>query len=1583
MSAFSDVERASCRILADDGTTAGTGFFFLPDGRLLTCHHVVYPHRRLRVLVPWEDEPRPARYVEEYSDPASDVAVLAVDDPPAWVQLGALREGSAALGVGFRPTELSTEPLGHTFSGSLASGQELRLTPDAEARETIERLTQRSAWNVLPPDFRVGRVANFVGSIGLQQGISGGPVYDPELRRVVGMFRAVEGAELAYVIHIDDVLSGAPELLERNRAEVADGPLDALARDFGIGLIGEGARPASPRTRRYFSELLAGATRTGGRADELRRLAEHVENGVRPYLFVTGPAGFGKTALLARWIVELDARGHPLVFHFISRDEPGVSVLQSLSEQLLAVHGLGGQLPQQERDLRLLYADLLTLPAPTERGVMVVLDGLDEAVGSCDMRPDLFPRELPPATRLVFSAREIAGTAWPAQVGLELREDEIIELGRLERDEIADAVAQAGNVPASAAEAATALIADVSEGDPFYVHDLIVELAAAHGDVVGLRDVPQTHSEYLRRWWQRGVEECGEQQFTDLMGTLAIANGSLARDELISIAPDDSLRGTNIDFLLDRARSYLSGDARRGYWLSHSRIRDFVQALLDDEAEVYQRRVADYCLGPVRGDYALLNAAQHVDEVYGPERLAELLDATWIQASWTRFGSYGPLVDDFTTAVRSAVQRNAPDPAAVAALSVARQTARELMRELPTSLLVAWVRLGEVERVISIARTLPAERGHAAEQLVAIACELLRDELGDSTRLTAAAETLSAAVGMLPLIRASATQRERFEAVCDVLVLGRLPADATGRLLEQVQRAAEAVVDPATRAYVHGAVAAAAGALGGDAEPSVRHGLAALDAIDYAPDRLTAQARLLPALNALDPDEAARLVDALLRDNGLFEASSLGASPATALARALRSLGRTEPLDALGARCLAQPALDGSATGSVAVGLIEAGSDESAGELLDGAAPRAVEEPVEVARMLLDVLEHVPAPPDPRWRMMLEPVVATIDAQRFPPPFIPKAIAADAIDVALQLLDRFPPDGSNIDEALAAVDRLKAPRGAQVSAVLDRLGGLIVDDDDAADRWAALGSTLLRDDVAAGSQLIERATRRSLGELPEGDTDNLLTLAAAGCHEEGRFADAVGLLTRTKWISSAASALRILIEEAIATDSPSTADYAAALTELVRTGAGRPLYHQALRQATQAAAVLAETHAEIALTLCEQVRRGWLYGVGGRDFMFEDGVATLAAARASIDGDSTLFFDLLDRAEQEPADGRAVKTLEAVLDAAPRAAASLGHEALATIDERASAAAARLGPEVARGTVDRGLALVRALVDPDGAAEMLQRQIEQLRETIRSGAKPASPELLAFMKMVGDIMGEPGSAAFQEVAEVRVIAIAVVRLGEHAADHAERLLHELCECVTQIKTRLDVVNALTEIVSACSEAPEPLRPRLSAIMADAVNRALETDGEAGVAATVKAFEVLLKLGEPDIIRELLYPLFTNDEDKRFVEGRIATIERKRTRRFVDRMCTELVSDPDLLDPLDLSQPDTVARDLCRSLAEDGNWPRRELLDGACCLLALATFRTAGADSIEAIVDAIAEYDRRYVDAASALALSVDGRSVTR
>ena len=104
------------------------------------------------------------------------------------MQLAKARAGVAGIGWGFRPTEQGAEPEGHPFDGRIGSAQMLRFatTPGGHAPAA-------SAADVPRTEVREGIVHVFSGASGMEQGISGGPIYDPELRAVVGIFRAVEG----------------------------------------------------------------------------------------------------------------------------------------------------------------------------------------------------------------------------------------------------------------------------------------------------------------------------------------------------------------------------------------------------------------------------------------------------------------------------------------------------------------------------------------------------------------------------------------------------------------------------------------------------------------------------------------------------------------------------------------------------------------------------------------------------------------------------------------------------------------------------------------------------------------------------------------------------------------------------------------------------------------------------------------------------------------------------------------------------------------------------------------------------------------------------------------------------------------------------------------------------------------------------------------------------------------------------------------------------------------------------------------------------------------------------------------------
>ena len=60
-----------------------------------------------------------------------------------------------------------------------------------------------------------------------------------------------------------------------------------------------------------------------------------------------------------------------------------------------------------------MIADYLAQPLPDGRRLLVILDGLDEAAG-WEAGPDLFPFNLPAATRVAVSARYVAGDRDPS-----------------------------------------------------------------------------------------------------------------------------------------------------------------------------------------------------------------------------------------------------------------------------------------------------------------------------------------------------------------------------------------------------------------------------------------------------------------------------------------------------------------------------------------------------------------------------------------------------------------------------------------------------------------------------------------------------------------------------------------------------------------------------------------------------------------------------------------------------------------------------------------------------------------------------------------------------------------------------------------------------------------------------------------------------------------------------------------------------------------------------------------------------------------------------------------------------------------
>jgi hypothetical protein len=268
---------------------------------------------------------------------------------------------------------------------------------------------------------------------------------------------------------------------------------------------------------------------------------------------------------------------------------------------------------------------------------------------------------------------------------------------------------------------------------------------------------------------------------------------------------------------------YLVGSDSGGYRLGHTRIVEFVAPELFDVLPTYRSRIAEYCsrwraeeLDDHARRYILLHAAHHLADAASYDALFALLDADWMVAKWRSFGSYARLIDDLNVAADLALRRQPCDLARVAAMAVARGTARTIMAEFPAAVMIALVRLGNAAGVMEMMR---AERDiesqtRQVESLLQIAGAMLRadsapsDDFVDTDRVEFALQLLLGALG-------TALENTNLAQVVPIVSIvsddRTLPEERKGAFLEQMRRLIVArAVDPAFRCAAIGLLAQAA-----------------------------------------------------------------------------------------------------------------------------------------------------------------------------------------------------------------------------------------------------------------------------------------------------------------------------------------------------------------------------------------------------------------------------------------------------------------------------------------------------------------------------------------------------------------------------------------------------------------------------------------------------------------------------------------------------------------------------------------------------------------------------------------------------
>lgn len=382
-------------------------------------------------------------------------------------------------------------------------------------------------------------------------------------------------------------------------------PMDAILRRFPVlqdFAIPAPRLPGTTAIERFLTDRLGGTDNPvpfGGRANELDMLSTWLNSPERSRcLLVTGPSGRGKSTLLARWW-QLLARADPqrqAVFVPISLRYDLASaeaVLRAVVARLATVHGddpitavAGGS--DQLRDL---VAEYLSRPAPSGQ-LVVVVDGLDEALG-WDVSPSLFsPREFADGVRLVVSARlteqRPTGDAWLSALGWNRADAEHLPLDRLSSAGVGDAVRSIDPpLPDDLVPVAQSVLTPLSEGDALVLGFYLRDLQAAEDSLAWLERVkgeqrPPGLDGYLKTWWADqerlwGGRLASRGRHVGLVySLLACALGPLRRRELLQLARRVGVGGGDpLDDALGELKRWVVVDsAESSYALSHPRLAE-------------------------------------------------------------------------------------------------------------------------------------------------------------------------------------------------------------------------------------------------------------------------------------------------------------------------------------------------------------------------------------------------------------------------------------------------------------------------------------------------------------------------------------------------------------------------------------------------------------------------------------------------------------------------------------------------------------------------------------------------------------------------------------------------------------------------------------------------------------------------------------------------------------------------------------------------------------------------------------------------------------------------------------------------
>ena len=330
-----------------------------------------------------------------------------------------------------------------------------------------------------------------------------------------------------------------------------------------------------------------------GRRDVLTALDSYIASPPACPFVLRAPSGYGKTALLATWERDLQARGVAVAAHYFSDDRGTASSLRCLRRLKRQIRRARRQIVLGEReptDVDAAYTDLYRtlIEHPTQSGpLVIILDGLDEADS---MMSPLFVARLPNHLRLVIALQGLANAdpSWIAKWTTGATE---LPLTLLDRSAVQGWLIDAWSKQGRPSQISAASIDEVwtrTDGYPLFLHYLVPQLQTQSDDqgiLAALHKVPPAFHAYVGGELIRLAEVADRLgHLLEVVYLLAVSPGPMPKSLLDRAAGLAPLALFSLPFSLARWLDRVPIRGETHFSIAHALVAEQIRAFLGDDA---------------------------------------------------------------------------------------------------------------------------------------------------------------------------------------------------------------------------------------------------------------------------------------------------------------------------------------------------------------------------------------------------------------------------------------------------------------------------------------------------------------------------------------------------------------------------------------------------------------------------------------------------------------------------------------------------------------------------------------------------------------------------------------------------------------------------------------------------------------------------------------------------------------------------------------------------------------------------------------------------------------------------------------